>query len=1018
MENFQFESHWLILFQDIFQDKNFSLDNLTTKLLIEKFLETFQIKASESTLILILIFFQEHLYLLEDEEILTSTWNHFHVNFLNKEFSSHVQGQILVTLTHIVLEYNFLNKFPEKLKNIIISLWEIISQINSQTDCTLRAIACQCLTELESHYPLLLVNLFANIFDYASKENTYIAQWYFLLMCQIINNDISLQISRQQSLKHEKKNDFDQKKLRNLQISTNTFDIYTFEMPKLISDPQVTIFKNIIRQKHPTLPRSSKRHKNRELSHFITKVLRVLIENARFFGYSAIFYMLETLVQTTLYQKINASFFINEYYLQLFVLDRPAIWHSFILLQLIFNQKNFPNEVSDPKKSRTIFVFDTETQEKILKRTIEIINYNKLSIEQKLICFQWLEDPQIWGTKSLPQLLQPFLDKFLPHYFEPIQIQIHKVLKYNLLFDHNSTQFSPRSSHLQILMCFQDYVYYNKDSFLAEIVFKFLTDSFLKFPSVRKSIQKYLVHLLSIQPNFIQRAIIFLDEIESSEKKQPVNPDSEILVTDKTPTATCGYRILISFQKLITKTIPPKKLANYFPLISRILESKSCDPQCMLDSVLKFIQSDEHYIYSFQRSRDYGRNIIDICRKAILLHGLPRIFSSLQKLLKFCSLYYNEISIRESARFYYQLIHNLSQEQLHNVLKEDKKGESVFSHNVQREELKPQKQINTTFLELVRKFAESSQNKLLQNNFPENFFENIFHTENDVLSINYPDYYKLIHTSSREIPLSIHFHLGYKKDIKENQENNEVIPQELFGLNLQLSAQTQTFLSVEQVVVPFLRNGSNESLEKQDSFPFSYNLKLGFIPLMPLPTEFDIRAIFSTPQGDVFVCSLDPIHLDLQDLFLPCPIPRKIENSDLFLESLFDYLWKNVGFFSHLENNNSDENENKNKNENENKNPLKFTNYKSVKVLQIEKQHVLEIFHKILGSFSIKNNVENQENHSKKISDVLKSIIFLPPKFFLMFKFCVEKSRTVVKIRSDFSQIFGYIDHFFNNKFK
>lgn len=172
--------------------KNF-LDNITLKNenLVKKYslsnknyyninifsilLNTLQVEKSESEKIKILILIEKEISKVKDKNnvyTLVTLLSNYYYDIDN--FSTNIfRGQILITLTSILIIYNYAELLPNLFINFVNNvLIENIKNINDFKNIYIREISLYCLQEIETEYPGILFNLLGSkIEDVLSNSN-------------------------------------------------------------------------------------------------------------------------------------------------------------------------------------------------------------------------------------------------------------------------------------------------------------------------------------------------------------------------------------------------------------------------------------------------------------------------------------------------------------------------------------------------------------------------------------------------------------------------------------------------------------------------------------------------------------------------------------------------------------------------------------------------------------------------------------------------------------------------------
>lgn len=77
------------------------------------------------------------------------------------------------------------SQFVKHLEELIELLLNVINRPNHGVDRQTRAVACECLRELERACPSLLSEIAGNLWGLSQSERTHAAQSYVLLLAQV-----------------------------------------------------------------------------------------------------------------------------------------------------------------------------------------------------------------------------------------------------------------------------------------------------------------------------------------------------------------------------------------------------------------------------------------------------------------------------------------------------------------------------------------------------------------------------------------------------------------------------------------------------------------------------------------------------------------------------------------------------------------------------------------------------------------------------------------------------------------
>jgi len=199
------------------------------------------------------------------------------------------------------------------------------------------------------------------------------------------------------------------------------------------------------------------------------------------------------------------------------------------------------------------------------------------------------------------------------------------------------------------------------------------------------------------------------------------------------------------------------------------------------------------------------------------------------------------------------------------------------------------------------------------------------------------------------------------------------------------------------------------------TYPYEYMLTVNIQPVVPLPVEFGVTAMFNDNGGNVHKMKMVPLKLKIQDIFLPVYVEKKKSMSrEVYISQLFESFW------TYLDNNTTEHySDNKLGNSSSSETELYA---KSIKHLEYPKQTIIKIINQTMKPFIVSSPSANSGTSvfSKVVSEDSKEIkifIFLPRKYHLLMKMNVDEDHTNVIILTDYWRILSFLDGYFENIF-
>lgn len=113
-------------------------------------------------------------------------------NYDGLHFTFSLKEQIMVSTTSIFISLDALRNFDVRLlESLIELLLTVVNRPNHGIDRQTRAIASECLRELEKAYPCLLSLVVGHLWSLCQSERTHASQSYILLFTTVISNIVA-----------------------------------------------------------------------------------------------------------------------------------------------------------------------------------------------------------------------------------------------------------------------------------------------------------------------------------------------------------------------------------------------------------------------------------------------------------------------------------------------------------------------------------------------------------------------------------------------------------------------------------------------------------------------------------------------------------------------------------------------------------------------------------------------------------------------------------------------------------
>lgn len=132
-----------------------------------------------------------------------------------------------------------------------------------------------------------------------------------------------------------------------------------------------------------------------------------------------------------------------------------------------------------------------------------------------------------------------------------------------------------------------------------------------------------------------------------------------------------GEHLLKTLDKhLLPKLKKDYSLGSYFPLFERISENDKVSPSGLLNLLLRFMVFlvEKHGPDNGLRSWHHGSKILGICRTMMVHHHSSSLFTGLSHFLASVCLFFPDLEVRDSARFYLRMLIGIPGKKLKHIL--------------------------------------------------------------------------------------------------------------------------------------------------------------------------------------------------------------------------------------------------------------------------------------------------------------------------------------------------------------
>ncbi|XP_057527067.1 uncharacterized protein LOC130806134 [Amaranthus tricolor] len=1021
-----------------------------------------------------------------------------------------LKEQILVAVTSILMTILSIRVrvrvrvYKSQIENLVAILLTIINRPNHGVDRQCRAVACECLRELEREFPCLLAEIVGHLWGLCQNERTHASQSYILLLLEVIHNIVVC-------------------KLNVVSVFSTAVPLVPFNVPNWVitDDDDNGGGENWGEEDSVRLGVELSGTSLKELK----RVMAFLLEWPRVLTPCGMLEFMSMLMPLAIGLELQSSLLKVQFSGLLYNFD-PLLWHVVLVLWRRFLD-SFDGQEGD-----------------IVKRLMFISKEGQQPLVFRLLVLHWLLGFVVLVSSNdfeKRRLIVEIGSSFYPNVYDALAL---KSLKLDLLAfcsviidDVSKDGFTGKIV-----------VNYFKDGLISVDGFKWLPPwsmetavafrSFHKFligssshfdadPSSSKaimesaifrSIETMVVTLLLDYRKLVPLVVALIDRLLSCQNH-----------------CCLGQKLLQTIDEhLLSKVVMNYRLSSYFLIFDRIGKNDIVPPQRLLELLIKFsiFLVEKHGPDTGLKSWSQGSKILGICRTLLLHHHSSRLFMGLSRLLSFISLHFPDLEVRDNARIYLRMLICIPGKKLKHMLNlgdqlvgispsphasffhvhsprfsEDLQKSRSISSYIHLDRVIPLRIKQSWSLALpaldydvdVNAYVDgikecdaqvngegpsgdkstelvSDSNRIDQPQEPLRVMDSKISGIVDILRKHFsciPDFRHMSGIKIR-IPCSLRFisepfNRIWGTSSSEGGVNELDARPAMYGIVLKFSS-SAPYGSIPYYHIPFiLGESTSETLPNKESLEIvpvgtssSEKLVSGspvtieLEPREPVPGLLDVSIDANAENGQIIHGKLHGVSIGIEDMFLKANAPSEILHGELpeYYSTLFDSLWEVCGAST---------------NAGRETFPLKggkvfaaIHGTQSVKLLEVPSTFVIRVVERYLAPFVVSviggplveavkdggfikdvawidmlsdsdenNSVVNSDrgplyltyseyendkdtkiNMGKTNMGCFLVLIFLPPRYHLLFRMEVSDVTTLVRIRTDHWPCLAYIDDY------
>ncbi|KAL1550555.1 hypothetical protein AAHA92_18503 [Salvia divinorum] len=512
-------------------------------------------------------------------------------------------------------------------------LLTIINRPNHSLDRHTRGVACECLRQLELAFPCLLSEIAPHLWSLCQSERTHVSQWYVLLLSTAVLNIVKLKPSEASIAS----------------ISNATIPLVPFNLPQFLIDRVGADFvwkENEICYKE------------------LRRVVAYLLDCPQYLTSFGVVEFMGAIIPLAEELELQASLLKVQFSWLLFTF-KPLLCHVFLGMYVKF-------------------LDSFEGQEfEVASRLLLLCKESHHHLVFRLLALHWMLGLFALTVGEDEARKRSIIDmslRFYPTIFDPLAM---KALKLDLLA-YCSRLLSDIGDANVVKGVEVDEVKLFKDGLLSVSSFKWLppwnTETAVAFRTFHKfliggsphsdsatssvsaltesnifdALQKMLVESTSEFKGLVPVVVAFIDRLLGCHKH-----------------CWLGEHLLKTLDKhLLPKLNKNYNLGSYFPIFERISENDHVSPSGLLNLLLRFMVFlvEKHGPDNGLRSWHHGSKILGICRTMLVHHHGSSLFTGLSHLLVSICLFFPDLEVRDSARFYLRMLIGIPGKKVKHIL--------------------------------------------------------------------------------------------------------------------------------------------------------------------------------------------------------------------------------------------------------------------------------------------------------------------------------------------------------------
>ncbi|XP_019724296.1 AP-5 complex subunit beta-1 [Hippocampus comes] len=739
------------------------------------------------------------------------------------------RSSLLITLTSVLICTSCVSNKIHVCGDFLDLLLQIVqdtSNLHGDSVLLLRAIACECLQELETCCPGLLSQRLELIGGLWTKETSKLHQPYARLNTLVLKNCVY-----QLAMDPGSGDDY-----LKLLVGENTVVNWEADQRLAQVDKDSAILSSLIMGHMGTVPILQTGRDCKDLR----SVLSTTLENS---------FLLSPLCQAAVLHRLMEV-------VAMVPVVRPSIFRAQLLRMLGTSEVCLLHSTLLMKCAYTDSLFSTDDEGFILRRLVVLSQHPLLSKPEKLFFMDYMlhfpeNRPISCGNNESPPVL---LTSQLACTLAPTLLNDYATMlaRFNLLLvvcqeegekdGEEGRGLVYLYEHLGLLLNIMIRGHSREiAATFFRAVFLFLV-SFCHMERYATSIAEKLCTLYHHQTHLAPH-ILNLAEQSS----------------DLFPECNWSARLCRALQGVVIEAPPAQftltDLGWHLKVLARVAEEGQIPQQTTLQLLSKIIFTPSVCLTSNWR---LGNSVLQLCRRLMTHPSLDSLFTSLANVLQHLICYYGDADIQDRARLYYSLLTTLSKEKLTGIIKQGLREEGQnIKHSLSC--IMADTERLTSVLTIQQ--TEKPVFRLVELKYPEPQERNEIILESDSSPSEEQDSAGLeAYRAQFKDPcfgsqITLHYQLNHTM-------HNLSCFDQVFSIHLHFSLMDDTCEELCDFNVPCLFRERRSPV-----------VKLVLKPRLPVPITLSCSAIFNTLNGLSWYTSLPDMHVLFQQTFLPLVVP-------------------------------------------------------------------------------------------------------------------------------------------------